>query len=73
MRIFDLHMTCAKSVPAFHETTRGVTEPFSSAGVAPSVEAFDKLVNSMVAEFLRNSRVLAGDVETHVSISLPLR
>lgn len=46
-------------------------KPFSSAGVAPSVEAFDKLVNSMVAEFLRNSRVLAGDVEAHVSISLP--
>uniref|UniRef100_A0A2K5JR36 Adenylyl cyclase-associated protein n=1 Tax=Colobus angolensis palliatus TaxID=336983 RepID=A0A2K5JR36_COLAP len=36
-----------------------------SGGVAPSVEAFDKLMNSMVAEFLKNSRILAGDVETH--------
>uniref|UniRef100_A0A673TDZ8 Adenylyl cyclase-associated protein n=1 Tax=Suricata suricatta TaxID=37032 RepID=A0A673TDZ8_SURSU len=36
-----------------------------SGGVAPSVEAFDKLMNSMVAEFLQKSRILAGDVETH--------
>lgn len=35
-----------------------------SGGVAPSVEAFDKLRNSMVAEFLKNSRILAGDIET---------
>uniref|UniRef100_A0AAA9S3X2 Adenylyl cyclase-associated protein n=3 Tax=Bos TaxID=9903 RepID=A0AAA9S3X2_BOVIN len=36
-----------------------------NGGVAPSVEAFDKLMNSMVAEFLKKSRILAGDVETH--------
>nr|KAF6381390.1 cyclase associated actin cytoskeleton regulatory protein 2 [Pipistrellus kuhlii] len=36
-----------------------------SGGVAPSVEAFDKLMSSMVAEFLKKSRILAGDVETH--------
>jgi hypothetical protein len=36
------------------------------------VEAFDKLMNSMVAEFLKNSRILAGDVETHVSTPLPV-
>lgn len=42
-----------------------------SGGLAPSVEAFDKLRNSMVAEFLKNSRILAGDVETHVSTFLP--
>lgn len=35
-----------------------------SGGLAPSVEAFDKLRNSMVAEFLKNSRILAGDMET---------
>ncbi|XP_036767591.2 adenylyl cyclase-associated protein 2 isoform X1 [Manis pentadactyla] len=40
----------------------------ANRGVAPSVEAFDKLVNSMVAEFLRKSRVLAGDVETHAEM-----
>uniref|UniRef100_A0A8C7EW64 Cyclase associated actin cytoskeleton regulatory protein 2 n=1 Tax=Neovison vison TaxID=452646 RepID=A0A8C7EW64_NEOVI len=39
-------------------------------GVAPSVEAFDKLMNSMVVEFLKKSRILAGDVETHVSTFL---
>ncbi|XP_012412907.1 adenylyl cyclase-associated protein 2 isoform X2 [Trichechus manatus latirostris] len=39
-----------------------------NAGVAPSVEAFDKLMNSMVAEFLKNSRILAGDVETHAEM-----
>ena len=69
MRIFDLW----QASPSFLRDHPGVTEPFSSAGVTPSVEAFDKLVNSMVAEFLRNSRVLAGDVETHVSITLPPR
>ncbi|NP_001125913.1 adenylyl cyclase-associated protein 2 [Pongo pygmaeus] len=37
-------------------------------GVAPSVEAFDKLMDSMVAEFLKNSRILAGDVETHAEM-----
>lgn len=42
-----------------------------SKGVAPSVEAFDKLMNGMVAEFLKKSRILAGDVETHVSTFLP--
>uniref|UniRef100_A0AC11EG09 Cyclase associated actin cytoskeleton regulatory protein 2 n=1 Tax=Ovis aries TaxID=9940 RepID=A0AC11EG09_SHEEP len=36
-----------------------------NGGVAPSVEAFDKLMNGMVAEFLKKSRILAGDVETH--------
>ncbi|XP_014926850.1 adenylyl cyclase-associated protein 2 isoform X1 [Acinonyx jubatus] len=39
-----------------------------SRGVAPSVEAFDKLMNSMVAEFLQKSRILAGDVETHAEM-----
>uniref|UniRef100_A0A8C5L551 Adenylyl cyclase-associated protein n=1 Tax=Jaculus jaculus TaxID=51337 RepID=A0A8C5L551_JACJA len=37
-------------------------------GVAPSVEAFDKLMNGMVAEFLKNSRILAGDVQTHAEM-----
>lgn len=49
---------------------QGITTCSSSKGVAPSVEAFDKLMNSMVAEFLKKSRILAGDVETHVSTFL---
>lgn len=36
-----------------------------NGGVAHSAETFDKLMNSMVAEFLKKSRILAGDVETH--------
>ncbi|XP_001493568.1 adenylyl cyclase-associated protein 2 [Equus przewalskii] len=39
-----------------------------NGGVAPSVEAFDKLMNSMVTEFLKKSRILAGDVETHAEM-----
>ncbi|XP_068948567.1 adenylyl cyclase-associated protein 2 isoform X2 [Petaurus breviceps papuanus] len=39
-----------------------------NGGVAPSVEAFDKLMNGMVAEFLRNSKILAGDVEAHAEM-----
>lgn len=37
-------------------------------GVAPSVEAFDKLMNNVVAEFLTKSKILAGDVETHAEM-----
>uniref|UniRef100_A0A2I2Y1Q7 Cyclase associated actin cytoskeleton regulatory protein 2 n=1 Tax=Gorilla gorilla gorilla TaxID=9595 RepID=A0A2I2Y1Q7_GORGO len=43
------------------------------AGVAPSVEAFDKLMDSMVAEFLKNSRILAGDVEAHNDVAALLK
>lgn len=50
---------------------QGITIYSFSKGVAPSVEAFDKLMKSMVAEFLKKSRILAGDVETHVSTLLP--
>ncbi|XP_066124417.1 adenylyl cyclase-associated protein 2 [Saccopteryx bilineata] len=39
-----------------------------NGGVAPSVEAFDKLVNSIVAEFLKKSKILAGDVEIHAEM-----
>ncbi|KAM9233159.1 adenylyl cyclase-associated protein 2 isoform 3-T3 [Dugong dugon] len=39
-----------------------------NGGVAAPVEAFDKLMNSVVAEFLKNSRILAGDVETHAEM-----
>ncbi|XP_075388521.1 adenylyl cyclase-associated protein 2 [Tenrec ecaudatus] len=39
-----------------------------NGGMAPSVEAFDKLMKSVVAEFLRNSRTLAGDVEIHAEM-----
>uniref|UniRef100_A0A2K6L9H7 Adenylyl cyclase-associated protein n=1 Tax=Rhinopithecus bieti TaxID=61621 RepID=A0A2K6L9H7_RHIBE len=44
-----------------------------TGGVAPSVEAFDKLMNGMVAEFLKNSRILAGDVETHNDVATLLK
>lgn len=60
-----------QSSTSFSLNYRGITECSFSKGVAPSVEAFDKLMNSMVAEFLKKSRILAGDVETHVSTFLP--
>lgn len=41
----------------------------SPAGIAPYVEAFDRLLNGSVAEFLRYSKILEGDVKTHVSIT----
>uniref|UniRef100_A0A7N4V5D2 Adenylyl cyclase-associated protein n=1 Tax=Sarcophilus harrisii TaxID=9305 RepID=A0A7N4V5D2_SARHA len=44
-----------------------------NGGVAPSVEAFDKLMNGMVAEFLRNSKILAGDVEAHNDVAALLK
>ena len=60
-----------QSSASFSRHYQGITKCSSSKGVAPSVEAFDKLMNGMVAEFLKKSRILAGDVETHVSIFLP--
>lgn len=51
---------------------RGIIAYFSTEGVAPVVEAFDKLMNSTVADFLKKSRILAGDVETHVSTFSPV-
>lgn len=58
-------------VICFSLNYQGITIYSFSEGVAPSVEAFDKLMKSMVAEFLKKSRILAGDVETHVSTFLP--
>lgn len=43
---------------------------FSSIGVAPYIEAFDRLLSGSVAEFLRNSKILDGDVKIHVSTFL---
>ncbi|XP_007664624.2 adenylyl cyclase-associated protein 2 isoform X1 [Ornithorhynchus anatinus] len=45
----------------------GVLNGFNG-GVAPYVEAFDQLMNGIVAEFLRNSKILAGDVQTHAEM-----
>lgn len=46
-----------------------IMECSSSIGIAPYVEAFDRLLNGSVAEFLRYSKILEGDVKTHVSIT----
>ncbi|NWZ45181.1 CAP2 protein, partial [Brachypodius atriceps] len=40
----------------------------SSTGIAPYVEAFDRLLNGSVAEFLRYSKILEGDVKTHAEM-----
>uniref|UniRef100_A0A8C3H9U8 Adenylyl cyclase-associated protein n=1 Tax=Chrysemys picta bellii TaxID=8478 RepID=A0A8C3H9U8_CHRPI len=39
-----------------------------NGGIAPYVEAFDRLLNGSVAEFLRNSKVLEGDVKIHAEM-----
>ncbi|XP_077665236.1 adenylyl cyclase-associated protein 2 isoform X4 [Eretmochelys imbricata] len=39
-----------------------------NGGVAPYVEAFDRLLNGSVAEFLRNSKILEGDVKIHAEM-----
>ncbi|KAJ6664474.1 hypothetical protein lerEdw1_007131 [Lerista edwardsae] len=39
-----------------------------NGGVAPYIEAFDRLLNGSVAEFLRNSKILDGDVKTHAEM-----
>ncbi|NXG12131.1 CAP2 protein, partial [Sakesphorus luctuosus] len=39
-----------------------------NGSIAPYVEAFDRLLNGSVAEFLRNSKILEGDVKTHAEM-----
>ncbi|NXD76139.1 CAP2 protein, partial [Halcyon senegalensis] len=39
-----------------------------NGSVAPYVEAFDRLLNGSVAEFLRYSKILEGDVKTHAEM-----
>ncbi|NXS51654.1 CAP2 protein, partial [Brachypteracias leptosomus] len=39
-----------------------------NGSIAPYVEAFDRLLNGSVAEFLRYSKVLEGDVKTHAEM-----
>ncbi|XP_003219805.1 adenylyl cyclase-associated protein 2 [Anolis carolinensis] len=36
--------------------------------IAPYVEAFDRIVNGSAAEFLKNSRILDGDVKIHAEM-----
>ncbi|NWV74118.1 CAP2 protein, partial [Dasyornis broadbenti] len=39
-----------------------------NGSLAPFVEAFDRLLNGSVAEFLRYSKILEGDVKTHAEM-----
>uniref|UniRef100_A0A8B9PI33 Adenylyl cyclase-associated protein n=1 Tax=Apteryx owenii TaxID=8824 RepID=A0A8B9PI33_APTOW len=39
-----------------------------NGSIAPYVEAFDRLLNGCVAEFLRYSKILEGDVKTHAEM-----
>ncbi|NWY64484.1 CAP2 protein, partial [Erithacus rubecula] len=39
-----------------------------NGSIAPYVEAFDRLLNGSVAEFLRYSKILDGDVKTHAEM-----
>ncbi|XP_010146848.1 PREDICTED: adenylyl cyclase-associated protein 2-like [Eurypyga helias] len=39
-----------------------------NGSIAPYVEAFDRLLNGSVAEFLQYSKVLEGDVKTHAEM-----
>ncbi|XP_070796790.1 adenylyl cyclase-associated protein 2 [Pituophis catenifer annectens] len=44
-------------------TINGVNEE-----LAPYVEAFDRLMNESVAEFIKNSKILDGDIKTHAEM-----
>ncbi|XP_058031724.1 adenylyl cyclase-associated protein 2 [Ahaetulla prasina] len=45
------------------ETINGV-----NGELAPYVEAFDRLMNESVAEFIKNSRILDGDIKIHAEM-----
>ncbi|XP_025929103.1 adenylyl cyclase-associated protein 2 isoform X4 [Apteryx rowi] len=44
-----------------------------NGSIAPYVEAFDRLLNGCVAEFLRYSKILEGDVKTHNEVAMLLK
>ncbi|XP_028943185.1 adenylyl cyclase-associated protein 2 isoform X3 [Antrostomus carolinensis] len=44
-----------------------------NGSIAPYVEAFDRLLNGSVAEFLRQSKILEGDVKTHNEVAMLLK
>ncbi|XP_030799291.1 adenylyl cyclase-associated protein 2 isoform X2 [Camarhynchus parvulus] len=44
-----------------------------NGSIAPYVEAFDRLLNGSVAEFLRYSKILEGDVKTHNEVAMLLK
>uniref|UniRef100_A0A8D2M2N4 Adenylyl cyclase-associated protein n=1 Tax=Zonotrichia albicollis TaxID=44394 RepID=A0A8D2M2N4_ZONAL len=44
-----------------------------NGSIAPYVEAFDRLLNGSVAEFLRYSKILEGDVKTHNEVAVLLK
>lgn len=44
----------------------------SSAGAVPYVQAFDSLLAGPVAEYLKISKEIGGDVQKHVRMFCPL-
>nr|XP_014350514.1 PREDICTED: adenylyl cyclase-associated protein 2 [Latimeria chalumnae] len=49
--------------PASDDIVNGV-----NGGLMPYVDAFDRLLSGAVAEYLKNSKVLGGDVEVHAEM-----
>uniref|UniRef100_A0A8D0BR06 Adenylyl cyclase-associated protein n=1 Tax=Salvator merianae TaxID=96440 RepID=A0A8D0BR06_SALMN len=63
IRLESLLSTSHRDAGVECESVNGV-----SGDVAPHVEAFDRLIKGSVAEFLRNSKVLDGDVKLHAEM-----
>ncbi|XP_078544093.1 adenylyl cyclase-associated protein 2 [Lissotriton helveticus] len=51
-----------------HANVEGNSVNGVNDGIPPYVEAFDKLLNSTVAEYLKHSKIIGGDVETHAGL-----
>uniref|UniRef100_A0A8C8VII7 Cyclase associated actin cytoskeleton regulatory protein 2 n=1 Tax=Pelusios castaneus TaxID=367368 RepID=A0A8C8VII7_9SAUR len=63
IRLESLFSDSHRSIGMEYRALNGV-----NGGVAPYVEAFDRLLNGSVTEFLRNSKILEGDVKIHAEM-----
>lgn len=56
------------STSCFSKSTGNDVVNGINGGVAPYVEAFDALMTGSLEQYLKNSKVLGGDVETHATL-----
>uniref|UniRef100_A0A8C5PJX9 Cyclase associated actin cytoskeleton regulatory protein 2 n=1 Tax=Leptobrachium leishanense TaxID=445787 RepID=A0A8C5PJX9_9ANUR len=61
--VIRLESVLSKSALGDNNVVNGI-----NGGIAPNVEAFDSLLNRTLEEYLKTSKIIGGDVETHASL-----
>uniref|UniRef100_A0A8C5PJD7 Cyclase associated actin cytoskeleton regulatory protein 2 n=1 Tax=Leptobrachium leishanense TaxID=445787 RepID=A0A8C5PJD7_9ANUR len=66
--VIRLESVLSKSALGDNNVVNGI-----NGGIAPNVEAFDSLLNRTLEEYLKTSKIIGGDVETHAEEALILK